>query len=77
MSRGITPIDRQKRRNRFVSCRDVAFQPDRDSRAKGVAFCRRWYSLYLTLHRHDPLFQQSREKTVDEVTFNYTPAKVD
>ena len=45
-----------QKRNRFVSFRAETspFQPDGDSRAKGVAFCRRWYSLYLTLHRPIP-----------------------
>lgn len=53
-----------------------------DSRAKGVAFCRRWHSyftadtLYLTPHRR-PLFQYSWEKSIDEATYNYTSAKID
>lgn len=53
-----------------------------DSRAKGVAFCRRWYSYftadtsYLTPRRRS-LFQYSREKSIDEVTYNYTTAKID
>lgn len=31
---------------------------------------------YLTPHRQS-LFQYSREKSIDEVTYNYTPAKID
>lgn len=53
-----------------------------DSRAKGVAFCRRCHSYftadtsYLTPHRRS-FFQYPREKSIDEVTYNYTPAKID
>lgn len=56
VSRGIAPIDHQKT-NRFVWYETSLFSQT-DSRAKGVAFCRRWYSSYLTLHRR-PLFQHS------------------
>lgn len=77
------------RRSTTVKDESISFRTKRlssnrqtDSRAKGVAFCRRWHSyftadtLYLTPHRRS-LFQYSWEKSIDEATYNYTSAKID